>query len=155
MELYDLTKLTPKQRNLLLKINHHGKLNIIKHWVDRRVLKALENRKLAEQAEGTLNVFVTESGKAAIQAYKAKRQQPSYAMTRRQDAREHSGRYAKMHNCEACGKSIGDDYWSDHRQSGALGVHGLVLCEKCCRKMGEMTDADALDYVVNQRGKKQ
>ena len=42
--------------------------------------------------------------------------------------------------CERCGKGAPMDYFSDHR----CGEHGfgVVLCERCSIKLGDMTDAE-------------
>lgn len=78
----------------------------------------------------------------------------SHAYHQRQDRRESNGRYKKMHECEGCAKPIGANYCSDPRQSGALGSYGLILCGKCSRLLDTLPDAEALEYLIHQRGKK-
>lgn len=47
---------------------------------------------------------------------------------KRQDRRK-TGQFDKLNPCEKCGKSAGEDYYSDDR-CNRTGV-GVVLCRKC------------------------
>ena len=67
----------------------------------------------------------------------------------RQDRRDR-GRYVRMNRCEVCGTFVGDDYYSDERcnRTGC----GLVLCEGCCIKVGDISDEDYVQYFKSLEG---
>ena len=78
---------------------------------------------------------------------------------RRQDnENRENGRYAKVNPCMLCGKSAGQDYYSDRRTDTVdsagnnWGDIALVLCAKCSRKLDAMSDVEAYALLCNAHG---
>lgn len=73
------------------------------------------------------------------------------AMVRRQSTRTRRGRYADYPRCEVCGKHL-VDYATDDRVNGVLHGLGLVLCDRCGRRVAGMDDQAALDLLQSKQG---
>jgi len=71
----------------------------------------------------------------------------------RQGHREANGRYAIVNACYCCGKSAGEDYWSDRRTDtvdsagNGWGDLALVMCPPCARLVDVMPDAEAFAFM--------
>lgn len=50
-----------------------------------------------------------------------------YAHTDRDNS---SGRYQKSHPCDACGKPVGTNYYTDEEVCGSSDGPGFLLCER-------------------------
>lgn len=71
------------------------------------------------------------------------------AMARR-GIRHKDGRFKNLNPCYVCGKSAGDNYWSDHRtDTGEFGDIALCLCGDCAEKGEAMSDEEALKFYGN------
>lgn len=80
------------------------------------------------------------------------------AQQRRQKHRD-SGKYAKVNPCYRCGKSAGDNYWSDRRTDSLLNDEAICLCTPCRDLLDKMTDEQIVaevksaDYGHKKQGK--
>lgn len=72
---------------------------------------------------------------------------------RQRQAKEHrsGGQYAKVNPCNACGKSAGVNYFSDHRTDVIDGFSDYIcLCRKCAAKGEAIEDPEAaLAFYAN------
>ena len=60
----------------------------------------------------------------------------------------------QINTCEWCGMETGPGYASDPRQSGSLGVHGLVLHPDCATIVGAMPANMAVRFLVERQAER-
>jgi len=73
----------------------------------------------------------------------------SKAQKERQFHRERGGKYKKFNPCEVCGKSVGQEYFSDSRCSTELEGRGVTLHERCADRLARLPAHEARKLLVH------